>query len=85
MRQSRKATHGAVQMDQHDTVSVYSFRVFEVQSGTMTVATFKATREAIVSSFGGEPIDGTREEVARVELDNLGRYRRIATGWGSLC
>lgn len=55
-----------------------------MQSGTKTVAAFKATREAIVSSFGGEPIDGTREEVARVELDDLGRYRRVATGWGGL-
>lgn len=71
-------------MNQHDTVSVYSFRVFDVLAGAKSVALFKATSEAIATRFAGEPIEGTREEVARDDPDEHGCYRRVATGWGSL-
>ena len=45
--------------------------------------TFKAQRETI-PQFGGQVLERTREDVAPAELDERGRYRRIATSWGVL-
>jgi hypothetical protein len=67
-----------------DTVTVYSFRVFDGGPETAHVATFKATREAIERVLGGEVVEGTGQDVDPAELDSRGRYRRIATGWGAL-
>jgi len=71
-------------MEQHDTVKVYSFRVFDASVMEMRISKYKATREAIVAHFGGEVLEGTGQSVSASELDEHGRYRRIATGWGEL-
>ncbi len=67
-----------------DTVTVYSFLVFDGGPETAQVAGFKATREAIERVYGGQVVEGTAQEVDPSELDSRGRYRRIATGWGAL-
>jgi hypothetical protein len=71
-------------MEQRQTVKVYSFRVFDVHANGLRVAKHKATREAIVSQLGGEVLEGTGQDVSPAELDEEGRFRRIATGWGEL-
>ena len=71
-------------MENHETVKVYSFRVFDNDIGAMRLATYKATRETIAASLGGEVLEGTEQEVLSSELDEHGRYRRLATGWGEL-
>lgn len=67
-----------------DTVTVYSFLVFDGGPETAQIAGFKATREAIERVPGGRVVEGTGQDVAAAELDRRGRYRRIATGWGAL-
>jgi hypothetical protein len=69
---------------QNAAVTVYNFRILDSGFESAPVSTFKATRQAILDVFGGDPIDGTEELVARDELDADGRYRRRATGWGEL-
>lgn len=71
-------------MSQQETVTVYSFRVFDSQAMTMALAPFQAERQRIVKGFGGEVLEGTGHEVPREALDRQGRYRRVATGWGEL-
>jgi hypothetical protein len=71
-------------MEQGQTVKVYSFRVFDINANGLRVAKHKATRDAIVSRFGGEVLEGTAQDVPSAELDEQGRFRRIATGWGEL-
>jgi len=71
-------------MEHHETVKVYSFRVFDVEANEHRTAGHKATREAIVTRLGGEVLEGTAQEVSPAELDAHGRFRRIATGWGEL-
>lgn len=66
------------------TVAVYNFRDVSRGFELAEVSPFKATRDAIVQRFRGDPIDSTEEWVDADELDAQGRYRRIATGWGSL-
>lgn len=65
-------------------VTVYNFRMLDSGFESAPVSPFKATRQAILDVFGGDPIDSTAERVAREELDAEGRYRRKATGWGEL-
>ena len=65
-------------------VTVYNFRMLDSGFESAPVSTFKATRQAILDVFGGDPIDSTAERVACDELDAEGRYRRKATGWGEL-
>jgi len=65
-------------------VEVYSFRVFDIDVNEMRVARHKATRKANVLRLGGEVLEGTGQHVAVFEVDEAGRYRRIATGWGEL-
>lgn len=67
-----------------DTVTVYNFRVFEVDAENYQVAPFKAPRHLIAERYRGDVLEGTGEEVGADELDEQGRYRRIATGWGAL-
>lgn len=50
----------------------------------MSVSDFKTTHEIITTQLGGEPIEGTQQEVPVDELDEFGHYRRVATGWGAL-
>jgi len=71
-------------MEHSESVKVYSFRVFDVDANEHCVVGHKATRDAIVSRFGGEVLEGTGQEVSPAELDQHGRYRRVATGWGEL-
>ncbi len=65
-------------------VSVYNFHILDSGYESAPVSTFKATRQAILDLFGGDPIECTEERVARDDLDADGRYRRRATGWGEL-
>ncbi|HSW04097.1 hypothetical protein [Aquabacterium sp.] len=69
----------------HDdaTVKVFSFYTDGAHVENPTVSTFKATPAAI-RKLGGSVIEATGEEVALSELDQHGRYRRLATGWGAL-
>lgn len=71
-------------MEQQDAVKVFSFRAFDAAANEMRIVNFKATREAIVRRFDGEVLEGTGHCVAPGELDDQGRYRRVATGWGEL-
>jgi hypothetical protein len=65
-------------------VPVYNFRVLDSGYESARVSGFKATRQAVLDVFGGDPIESTEEHVPREDLDELGRYRRVATGWGEL-
>lgn len=67
-----------------DAITVYNFRMLDSGFETAAVSSFKATRQAIVDLFGGDPLEGTAQKVDRAELDAQGRYRRVATGWGEL-
>ena len=71
-------------MDASKTVTVYNFSQFEVGSDAPVVSGFKAQRQAIKKLFKGQVLEGTGEEVPESELDGDGRFRRVATGWGSL-
>lgn len=65
-------------------VAVYNFRDFTRGIEMAEVAPFKATRQAIQDMYRGKPIQGTEELVSPDDLDELGRYRRMPTGWGEL-
>jgi hypothetical protein len=72
-----------------ETVTVYSFRVFDPDAadepGTMRLVPYKASREVIATKFAGaEVLEGTGIDVAHDEIDHQGLYRRVATGWGDL-
>lgn len=71
-------------MQATQTVTVYSFRTFELDAEAYHVAPFKAPRELISDRFGGEVLEGTGVDVDAASLDKQGRYRRVATGWGAL-
>jgi hypothetical protein len=70
-------------MHDQDVVKVYAFRVAGSHVESPRLANFKATHETI-RRLEGEVVPGTEEDVARSQLDGEGRFRRIATGWGSL-
>jgi len=65
------------------TVTVYSFRVQGEHREDLRIAGFKATREAI-RALKGDLLAGTGQQIRLAELDQQGRYRRVATGWGEL-
>jgi hypothetical protein len=71
-------------MDPSDVVTVFNFRTFESGSDMPLVAPYKATRQVIVERLKCEVLEGTGEQVPSTLLDDHGRYRRIATGWGEL-
>lgn len=71
-------------METSKIVTVYNFSQFEIGSDTPVVSGFKAQRQAIAKIFKGQVLEGTAEEVPESELDQDGRFRRVATGWGSL-
>lgn len=66
------------------TVTVYNFLVLDSGYETAPFSAFKASRQAIKETFGGDPLEGTAETVSKADLDAQGRYRRLATGWGEL-
>ena len=69
---------------QGQDVTVYNFCNPDGRHEPAQVSTFKATRQAIVDVYGGVPLEGTQQVVRAEELDEHGRYRRLATGWGEL-
>jgi hypothetical protein len=71
-------------METSRIVTVYNFSQFEIGSDTPVVSGFTAQRQAIARIFKGQVLEGTAEEVPESELDQDGRFRRVATGWGSL-
>lgn len=71
-------------MDTSKVVTVYNLSQFEIGSDTPVVSGFKAQRQAIAKIFKGQVLEGTAEDVPESELDQDGRFRRVATGWGSL-
>lgn len=70
-------------MDKPKTVKVIAYRVLDSQAGDMLLSRHKAVRDHI-TRVGGEVIEGTEEDVPSGDLDELGRWRRVATGWGEL-
>jgi hypothetical protein len=70
-------------MPSQATVTVHGFHTRTGPVENPQVSLFKATPAAI-RRLGGEIIEGTAEDVPREELDDEGRYRRVATGWGAL-
>lgn len=71
-------------MEADGTVTVYNFRIFELDAESYHVAAFKAPRHLITERYRGDVLEGTAEQIDASELDAEGRYRRIATGWGAL-
>jgi hypothetical protein len=64
--------------------AVYNFLELTDQGPEdMRHSRYQATREAILR-LGGKLIEGTEHWVPVDQLDELGRYRRVATGWGEL-
>ena len=71
-------------VDDSQTVMVYSFRVPGYNLESRALAGYKATRDAIARIADGEILESTAEEVCTEELDALGCFRRIPTGWAHL-
>ena len=65
-----------------DQVLVYNFWLGAAEGRVMS--TFKATRHVIVHRHGGDVIESTQEAVGAAAIDEVGAYRRQATGWGGL-
>lgn len=65
-------------------VTVFNFRLLDSGYESAPLSSFKATQEAILTVFGGDPVEGTAQRVPASELDSSGRYRRVPTGWGAL-
>lgn len=63
---------------------VYAFQCFDLNVGAVIVPPFKATERAIVYEFKGKALPLTGERIDPSELDNEGRWFRVATGWGQL-
>lgn len=70
-------------MPSNDTVRVFAFEEFHADSGTFRLARHKAPRH-LIERWNARPIEGTGEDVSTAELDEAGRFRRLATGWGEL-
>jgi hypothetical protein len=66
------------------TVPVYNFLTLEHGVEDVALAGFKTTREKILDVYQGRVLEGTKELVSAEALDDAGRYRRVATGWGAL-
>ena len=71
-------------MQEYESVKVYNFWTYERGAELPPLAPFKATREAIAQVWQGRLADGTEQVVNASDLDRLGRYRRLPTGWGDL-
>ncbi len=69
----------------HDTqVVVHAFVCYDPQACAEVVPPFKATRQTIAARYRGTPLPHTAETVDRDELDDEGRWTRVASGWGAL-
>lgn len=71
-------------MQHRESIEVYNYLVYDAAHEAWRVSNYKATRDEIVKHLGGDLLEGTAQEVASDELDECGRYRRRATGWGDL-
>lgn len=56
------------------TIPVYSYEKYDHQTGSMKIATHKATEEAILS-FEAIKLDDTKEIVDASKIDDFGRYK----------
>lgn len=65
-------------------VTVFAFRMQQPDDDDFPQARFKATRHDIEQRYRGTVIEGTGEVVPTTELDEEGRFRRVATAWGEL-
>ena len=65
-------------------VTVYNYQTFDLGQKSRIPAPFKAPRERIETALNGKVLEGTAETVLKSQLDDEGRYRRRATGWGDL-
>ena len=70
--------------DDSDEVTVYNYLTFDSGQRSRTQSPFKAPRDRIEKTLMGKVLEGTAEKVLASQLDEQGRYRRIATGWGDL-
>jgi hypothetical protein len=70
--------------DESAEVTVYNYLSFDGAQGSRFPAPFKAPRERIETALNGKVLEGTAETVHASQLDEEGRYRRRATGWGDL-
>ena len=70
-------------MPREQTVTVYSFHVFEHSAEVPRLVDYKAPGP-VISALGGWALPGTEQEVHVDELDAQGVYRRKPTGWGAL-
>jgi len=59
-----------------ETVTVFSFRVWDAKIGDFVVAQSKRRREDIATIPGAEIIPGTDEDVPLHSIDEWGRYAR---------
>jgi hypothetical protein len=71
-------------MSESSPIKVFNFSTFDQGVEVPTLAPFKATREAILKTWNGKVAEGTAQLVDSSDLDESGRYRRIASGWGEL-
>jgi hypothetical protein len=70
--------------DESTEVTVYNYLTFDGGQRSRLPAPFKAPRERIETALNGKVLEGTAETVLASQLDEKGRYRRRATGWGDL-
>ena len=70
--------------DEPVEVTVYNYLSFDGAQRSPFPAPFKAPRERIEKALNGKVLEGTAETVLASQLDEEGRYRRRATGWGDL-
>jgi hypothetical protein len=71
-------------MTKQTAITVYNFRTLDGGFESSPVSSFKATRQAILEHFSGDPIEATAESVAVSELDRHGCFRRLTAEWGDL-
>lgn len=64
-------------------VMAYAFECYDLNLDMTIAPPFKATQQAI-RPFHGKLIPMTGEMVDIAELDNDGRWFRLATGWGTV-
>lgn len=70
--------------DNSEEVTVYNYLTFEGWQRSRVQSPFKAPREQIEKTLMGKVLEGTAQSVPASQLDEEGRYRRRATGWGDL-
>jgi hypothetical protein len=71
-------------LGESEEVTVFNYLTFDGGQRSRTQSPFKAPRDRIETTLHGKVLEGTAEKVLASQLDEEGRYRRIATGWGDL-